>query len=377
MQSWLDPCDLGTQHLLGARKLLAEWQALAAVVDDGAAAATESDPWASTVAMHDPEKSLVIGALAYWEALLAFVVDQPLDAVDYLKCFCDQSNLDVIHLHPWTGLSTPIFVYLAQVAILVRQKRLLSKTTIMGWSSDLEGVRGKMATAASEVERLLLEYKLPPSSKTCDTGDPVASLAHLRNFAHSYRLASLLELYRSFPELLSKQVSSPSEVADVHDGTSPSSWRDHSVRQMLSHGAETAPTYILFNMATSVIGLLDQVPEQTGLSLNHTFAMIISGSVLCSLPEQDNRDPDLVELLVSTSMSRSNVEKLRKAVQRRAESNAKASGLASFQRVVQLLELVWSRIDSLPESENLGQGQPLSVHWLDIMTDHRLETVYG
>lgn len=376
MQSWLDPCDLGIPHLLGARKLLAEWQALAVLVEDDADAAPETDPWTSTAAMQDPEKSFVIGALAYWESLLAFVVDQPLNTVDYLRCFCDESNLDVIHLHPWTGLSTPIFVYLAQVGILVRQKRLLTKTTVMGWISDLEAVQGTIVAAASEVERLLLEYKLPPSSKTSDTGDPVASLAHLRNFAHSYRLASLLELYRSFPELLSKQMVSNSEQV-FRDGTSPSVWRDRSVQQMLSQGAEMAPNYILFNMATSVIAFLDEIPEQIGLSLTHTIAMIISGSVLCSLPEQDNQSQDLVELLVRSSMSRANVGKLRKAVQSRAHSNAKVSGLASFQRVTQLLELVWSRIDSLSEAETIEQKQPLSVHWLDVMTESRLETVYG
>lgn len=349
---------------------------MAVVDNDDAATTTESDPWAPAVAMQDVEKNLVIGALAYWEALLAFVVDQPLDAVEYLKPFCEQSDLNVIHLHPWTGLSTPIFVYLAQVGILVRQKRLLSKTAIMGWSSNLETVRLQMVTAASEVERLLLGYKLPPSSKTCDTGDPVASLAHLRSFAQSYRLASLLELYRSFPELLSKQISSPFEL-NVDDITSPSVRPNPSLRQMLSRGEDMAPIYILFNMATSVIGLLDEIPEQTGLSLNHTIAMIISGSVLCSLPPKDPDSPDLLALLVSSSMSRPNVERLRKVIHRRAQSNARACRLESFRRVGQLLEEVWSRIDSLSQPEDLGRGQSHNVHWIDVMTDSRLETVYG
>lgn len=341
---------------------------------------SESDEWAPSTAMNDPEKSFLIGTLAYWESLLAFVVDQPLSSIDYLKPFCDQSSLDTIHLNPWTGICTPLFVYLTQVAILVRQKRLYSRMELMGWSSSVEAVRSELLTSAFDIERRILSYKLPPRSRICDTGDPLVSVTHLESFAHCYQLASLLELYRSFPELLDKQVSvhSPEGYAD-----SPSILTHHhqnvlAGRLLQEHGR--APRMLLFSMTTTVIGLLQGIPERCGISLNHTMAMIISGGVLGYKSEHASgrtADPGVSSLMSSISLSRTSVDNWRATLRSRTKSNARATCLNSFGLVPELLQQVWSRMDAMSDQESIGSNDALDVHWMDVMAECRLETVYG
>lgn len=167
---------------------------------------TKQDLWDPAVAMADPEKSFIVGALAYWEALIAFVVDQPLGSVDYLVRFCDQSTSETVFLNGWTGICTPLFVYLAKVAILVRQKRLSSRMVTMGWNTSVDDVHARLYSCAVDLERLITGYKLPPRSQLYETGDPHISLTQLESMAHCYQLASLLELYRCFPEILTQRV---------------------------------------------------------------------------------------------------------------------------------------------------------------------------
>jgi hypothetical protein len=341
---------------------------------------TKQDDWIPSVAMQDPEKSFIIGALAYWEALIAFVFDQPLDSVDYLERFCDQTSLDTIYLNGWTGICTPLFIYLAKVAILVRQKRLSLKMANMGWNSSVENVRARLFANAVELERLIMDYKLPPRSKLYDTEDPLVSLTHLETLALCYQLASLLELYRSFPEILTQRISAHSSSSVWAAESSPSIGIELSLAQGLVQGSEHSSRSLLFHMATTVIRMMEDVPEGSGLSYIHTLGMIISGSALSWLPEQATqvfKEQGPQGLLMCIAMSRVNVAKARHVVFKRLRENAKAAFMDSFGHVELLLKEVWARLDAVSDQQSLGDDEQMQVHWLDVMMEHRLETVYG
>lgn len=344
--------------------------------------------WVPSIAMQDPEKSFIVGALAYWEALIAFVIDQPLNAVDYLEQFCDQSSLETIYLNGWTGICTPLFVYLAKVAILVRQKRQCSKMATMGWNSSVEGVRAKLLGNALELERLIMSYKLPPRSKLYETGDPLVSLSQLEALAHCYQLTSLLELYRSFPEVLAQKIPTHGSASSGSIWTSaessPSIGGMRPLTQVLVQGTEHSSRSLLFHMATTVIGMMEGVPEGSGLSYIHTLGMIICGSTLGSLPEQTSqavKEQGPQGLLMSIAMDRANVVKGRDAVLKRLRANAKAAGMDSFCQVEVLLKEVWGRLDAISDQQHSAAGddaeQMQQVHWLDVMVECRLESVYG
>lgn len=352
------------QHLLGARRLFSKWQ-LTLTDDTGSGV----DPWAPSAALCDPDKSFVIGALAYWEALLAFVVDQPLDSLDYLKPFCDQSALDMVRLNPWSGICTPVFIYLGQVGILARQKRVSSKMQVMGWSASYDAVSRDLLSTASMIESQILQYEVPPRSKTCDTGDPTTSLADLENYARCYQIASLLELYRSFPELSSNhELLSESYPARINA-------RD-------PHQApKRAERAFLLDMAGKLMWLIESAPKNCGISTGHTLAIIICGSVLFNVPEDatsgDSKDRNAYKLLNSIAASPAIVARWRESLRERIHSNARATGLRSFEQVEQLLDATWSRADAACDLRHSNYEDLLDVHWLDVMAECRLETVYG
>lgn len=150
----------------------------------------------------------------------------------------------------------------------------------------------------------------------------------------------------------------------------------------LGQVSQTSTRTLLFHMAMTVIERMSDVPAGTGLSYIHTLGMIISGSTLSNLPEQTAqivREQGPQGLLTSIAMDRVNVNKLRDVVMKRMRDNATAAFMDSFGHVELLLREVWIRLDAALDRQNLrGEGgeRPL-VHWLDVMTDCRLETVYG
>lgn len=248
----------------------------------------------------------------------------------------------------------------------------------MGWDVSSDTISRDLLAAASTVEAQILRYRIPPRAKTCDTGDPRASLFHLENFALCYQLASLLELYRSFPELPAQQA--PVVETRTNSVFSPSPSLGSADSSRLYQNQWQGRRRLLLDMASTLIGLLEGVPEDCGLSMGHTIAIIISGSVLYSMPEdivQEDQCPDVGGLLNSIVTRPTNVEKWRESLRRRVRSNSSVTGLKSFEQVGYLLEAVWSRMDAITEHQSSNTDDPLDVHWLDVMTDCRLETVFG
>jgi hypothetical protein len=353
--------------------LFAKWRSTS--TDDGN---TNGDSWAPSAALCDPDKSFVIGALAYWEALLAFVVDQPLDSVDYLKPFCDQSQLDLIRSNPWSGISTPLFVYLSQVGILARQKRLSSKMKAMGWSLSIDAVDRDLLNAAWKLERQILDYRVPPQSRTCGTQDPQSSLSHLENYARCYQLASLLELYRSFPELLAPETSAHESCTPLNSTGISDPGLEEGPRP--DPGLNRTHRNVIMDLANALMWLIDCAPENCGLSTGYTLASIICGSVLHIVPADSasqNPDQTVIGLLTSMRESGTIIMKWREILRRRVRGVSEMTGLKSFRQVEHLLDTIWSRMDVACDIRSSCSDDPWNIHWLDVMADCKLETVYG
>lgn len=380
-KSWFDAADNGLQHLLGARRLFAKWQSTTKGDE-----ASEGDSWAPSAALCDAEKSFIIGALAYWEALLAFIIDQPLDVLDYLTPYLDESSLSLVYLNPWSGICTPVYISLAQVGILARQKRLLCKMRSMGWNSGIDTVSGDLLEAAVRVEKQILQYQIPPKWKTCDTGDPGISLTELENYAHCYQTVSLLELYRSFPELFSPSNAinktftglalssppppplashgSPDEGANPNRSIAPKLWRD-----------------VLLDIASTLMLLIDTAPRESGISIGYTLAVIICGSVLFAAPEKTTtlgHSHELVAGLMRLIERKPTViSKWRESLRTRLSETARKTGQKSLKKAERLLNTLWERVDDAVHLQSSDGEDPLDIHWLDVMAECKLEAVYG
>jgi hypothetical protein len=122
------------------------------------------------------QQSFLVCAMAYWEALSSFLVDQKLDENDYLTPFCKQRASDIIYPNPWTGISTPLYVLLGKLGALIRQKRLVAKVAAMSHNFlPQTELQSHALQQASKLEDRLLQYAMPPKAVIEDTGDPLTS----------------------------------------------------------------------------------------------------------------------------------------------------------------------------------------------------------
>ncbi|RDW68716.1 Zn(II)2Cys6 transcription factor [Aspergillus mulundensis] len=337
-ESWHNPSYLGTTHIHGARALFKQW---------------------ITTASHgqsDGLRDTMTGIMTYWEAMSSFVVNQSLDEMSYLDFLCHQKPSDRIRPNPWTGISTPLFVYLARVGTLARQRLLLSQLSKVTSREDATGqLQAGLLRSARETESALVLYQVPPEDLIDDPADPVTTVTHLRRIAQIYRLSALVELYRNFPDLLT-----PSPT----------------------HGL--APAAQVLAMAVSILNIIAAVPQSSGVNCLLTIPLIIAGSTLQSIRPlgglfQGNKDQSAWETLSAELLLSSSQEDVqehwRSFVRSRLQEVRRYVGLPAISRASEILEKVWARSDV---QAAVGSSKTYEfVQWVEVMVEERLETILG
>lgn len=304
--------------------------------------------------------------------------------------FCSSIDNGFVYPNPWTGLSTSIFIVMARVAICARQRRALSKTLALGWSQDIyDAILKDMIRHAKEIENLALEYMTPHRTTIQDLqhDDQMSVLSDLESMAYTYKLTALLELYRCFPELgRSGHAISTSLMVDT------------SIFAQSTISIPTSDTLVaiehqklIYDMAINLLGQLRETANRaalSGLNLAHTLALLLGGSALvqfsCSPQSTHSQgfQAKVTNLLASINRQTHVVEGWRSFVRQRLRCDAEFVGLASFSRVEILLEEVWHRLDdsaevTANEVKEQESRRKSGMHWLDVMEECRLETVFG
>lgn len=325
------------------------------------------DGKAPETALANTDHHFLIGAMAYWEACMAFVVDQPKTVVQYLQPFSRPTETTYIHM--FAGISLPLFVTLAGVGICVRQNRALRNMVGVGWQD-----RDSYQILASEVmqdARALAEYAVDyqiPADETFDTKTLDSSTyRQIKAFAHMCKFAIMLEMQRNFPSLVDPHLDD-TEAATPDSRTSP---RTPKLDRWY------------FDLSGAILSHAKDIPEGSTCGLYQTILLIICGSVLRSSKEPKSLFPgesslhDRLEAQVLSTLAREDeLEKRRAFIRRRLQSNCASSfGLGQvFSRAELLLEDVWREFDA-----GTGEADDLrsSRHWIDVMADHKLETFFG
>lgn len=191
---WLDANRLGAPFLKEAKGLLRR----------------ASQQYPAT----DEDKAGVLGffqkSLVYWEMLISVVEDADLRSdIDGMILFghtqqtsdnTGKTSTDILP-HPWTGISSMTSHLFARSMRLCRNYRrritnptgrAISLSTAMQEIQDAQGL-----------EKQLLELEFSSISEMNGTGDWRTPWLHLAHVAESYQLASLLQLYVTFPDLVS------------------------------------------------------------------------------------------------------------------------------------------------------------------------------
>ena len=347
-QAWIDPSSLGINHLHGARTLFKAW--IAGLAERCVESSSVSE-----------NQNLLIGLMAYWEALASFVADQSPNEINYLLEFCQQQHQDgqqIVFPNPFTGFCTPLFLCLAQVGVLSRQKchfrHLLSRYDSTAGCGRRNELSDRMVEEARQIIDAVRRWAFPSDDQIHDPNDCSTPLSHFRSLARVYRLTTLLEVYLAFPEILDGEIGTASTTT--------------------SHSIITA-------LAISILNVISSIPESSGVNASLNLALLIAGSALQrSPPAESNRESNQIpiehEILESMGDS-CTVLQWRSYVRDRMEKLYRRVGLLPVQRAANILELVWMRADmTIPRFLDSGSSYRM-VHWADVMIEERLETIIG
>lgn len=317
-------------------------------------------------ALANPDHHFLIGAMAYWEACMAFVVDQPKNVVQYLSPF--RQPTETTYIHMFAGISLPLFVTLAQVGICVRQNRALRNMAGVGWKGrdSYQTLENEVSQDAIELAEYAVDYQLP-ADETFDTKNLGSSTyRQIKAFAKMCKFAILLELQRNFPSLVGPPLD------DVEAGTPGSR----------AFPRTTNLDRWCFDLSGAVLSHAKDIPEGSTCGLYQTILLIICGSVLRASQDSRSLFPEASSLhdkfeaaVLSSLARRDELEKRRAFIRRRLQSNCAWFGLRQvFSRAELLLEDVWRELDA-----GTGEADDLqsSRHWIDVMADRKLETFFG
>lgn len=149
-------------------------------------------------------------SIVYWDMLISFIYDpEPEGAPDAPLPIClpQHAGIDPCDTtfdttpHPWTGISTLNCRLLAQSMSICRTYR--RRTTQASGVPTIPWPTVREFHEVKRLEELLLQQQFMSQPPTRDTGDRHTSCLHLSYIAEAYQLSSLLQLYITFPDLVS------------------------------------------------------------------------------------------------------------------------------------------------------------------------------
>ncbi|KAH7017982.1 fungal-specific transcription factor domain-containing protein [Microdochium trichocladiopsis] len=155
-------------------------------------------------------------SLVYWNMLVSVVSEDSEDGepdaatARVLLSTQDREQARIIP-HPWTGTSAAAQALLGRAIRLCRLFRLRFKRNMKMTALNLEAALGEIRQA-QQIEEELLALEHPSIDKIVETGDKLSPRSHFYYVAEAYRLASLLQLYQTFPDLVTRRL--PEQATD-------------------------------------------------------------------------------------------------------------------------------------------------------------------
>ncbi|KAK2025745.1 hypothetical protein LX32DRAFT_567505 [Colletotrichum zoysiae] len=320
----------------------------------------------------------------YCEMLLSVVRDdEPLDQ-DNEDSTTQLQVLEERSPHPWTGVSTLTTRLFSESIRLCRSARHRLRQAIdpqKYFSSALQDL-----IAAQRLEEQLLELDIPSGNPEVDTGDSSTPVSHLAGIAEAYRLSSLLHLYQTFPDLVSLRLPAESPMAE--SGSVP--WDEW-----------------IIPLALRLVKVLEQIPATSGTRVVQPLLYISASTGLrhdtpagpnmltdCGSLQQDLTRGTVPNLLNSPQLF--NSQNLSLYVSQMADAPAREGSVTTMTLdvgsarhfVMRRLSILESSLPPTPVvvAKELVQaiwraydndvGSP-TVHWIDVMEDNDLRSMFG
>lgn len=361
---WLDAGRLGLPFLKEAKDILSRLSGRAVLA---------ADDQLETLAFF--KKSLV-----YWEMLLSFVDDYQPERAEQDFQFSpsrDMQGTKTDHFpHPWTGISTlaaRLFTRSIRLCRSYRRRISRPRGTEIAFEAAMQEVQ-----EAQKLEQELLELDFSSATPTNNTGDEKTPWMHLAYVAEAYQLASLLQIYLTFPDLVALRLQLDPDIETSTDipcdrWTIPVALRLTKVLEQIpaESGSRViqpllyicASTGLCCNMSPSSSTPAYQTNADMGCN---TLPVVLGGQSILSYIDQmqvAGGRGALTEVAVEIGSARNfilrRLDTLECTLQPRPIAVAK-----------KLVKAIWAVYDD----EKRGC---MSGHWLDIMEAQNLRSLFG
>ncbi|KAF5629044.1 Arginine metabolism regulation II [Fusarium tjaetaba] len=360
---WVDARQLGLPFFRSARKIL-----------------NRLNRRISSLSAKDLELlSFFNRSLTYCEMLLAAVNqdDTALDTDDPVTGPQTDSSMQLAERymdnspHPWTGISPLASQLFAQAIRLCRSFRRnlkLPKETGRDFQRALEEIQ-----EAQRLEEKLLGLEFQNTLCVANTGDYRTPSLHLAQVAEAYKLAALLQLYQTFPDLVALRLPTDS----VHANSRHIPWEEWIIP--LSLRLVNVLEHIPPNSGTRCIQPLLYITASTGLRYDTTTMLDISTSsfdagIGSSSFQTDPFSMDMLgtspppaNLISRMSLDISNARHFITGRLNMLESSLPPKPVMMAK---ELIKAIWDAYDG----EAPGSA---SVHWVDVMEDNNLRSMFG
>ncbi|KAH7263084.1 fungal-specific transcription factor domain-containing protein [Fusarium tricinctum] len=319
-------------------------------------------------------------SLTYCEMLLAAVNrdDESLDTEDPVTGPQTDSSMQLAERymdnspHPWTGISplaSQLFAQSIRLCRSFRRNLKLPKETGRDFQRALEEIQ-----EAQRLEERLLGLDFQNSICVDNTGDYRTPPHHLTQIAEAYKLAALLQLYQTFPDLVALRLPSNS----VHANSRHIPWEEWIIP--LSLRLVNVLEQIPPNSGTRVIQPLLYITASSGLRYDMTTLLDISSSSFDAsiVPSSFQSDPFSSMETLATSPPPANlisrlsldISNARHFITGRLNMLENSLPPKPVVMAKELIKAIWEAYD------NESPGSAL-VHWVDVMEEKNLRSMFG
>lgn len=350
--AWLESRELGLAYLRQARavlKTLETWE------------------------LGGKEKQLLEffkGCLIYEEMLRSVVSQDDVDLKNMLSWpEPPQTALVGATPHPWSGVSSDVFRLFGKAVALCRRSRTrwrhndgTSFKVLQGAMKDIED--------ATAVEEALLAIN---SERTDHAPLPVRD-RDLYNTTEAYRLSSLLQLYESFPDLVTKRMP---DLADADGETvwntwvSPLALHITGILQQLPVSSMRCIQPLLCLCAGSGLRFESRALMAPGHQ-SYLLNAVQGGKSPPAMAPTDSISPEPEPSLADPTVTPNSIKisQARRFLMDRLEQLELSLPPKPIDVAKQLIRAVWSAYD-----EEIGR--PRRTHWLDVMSNTGLHSIFG
>ncbi|GES62514.1 Zn(II)2Cys6 transcription factor [Aspergillus terreus] len=339
-------------------------------------------------------------ALIYWEMLLSFVADDSAVLSGTTGAGVGESFVLQRVPHPWTGIARDTQFTVQEVGRLVRHERKRIRSRYFTSHADIAQAQ-RAIQKARELEERLLGLAHPAEAEIVSPGDDETPVWHLLTMAEVYRCTGLMQLYRTFPDLLhrrlplqqtpqaSPQARDPQQTSpsardpflslETDPGMDSTSWFCDPTTYLQSdntdmHATRSASDAFynkwLTEFALTTLSRLKTIPLESRTRCLQPFLLVASCSELrlprdTPLPQTPHASLDATGPNISSHAI--DVSRTRRFVLGRLTSFLHVLPPKPISVCLQLVQEVWRRMDA-------GES---GVYWMDVMIEKGWETTMG